>query len=101
MSEKVEDVNKAAAVIVEFCSQYDYCFDGCPAWGHGPVGNCAFHALPSEWGFLEKREGKANMDPAYYFNKFGCLPEDMSRHEVQEEIDRLRYEIWRDDDGQT
>ena len=33
-----------------------------------------------------------DMDPAYYFDR-GCLPENMSRHQVQEEIDRLRFEI--------
>ncbi len=48
--------------------------------------------------YLYYLRAKANMDPAYYFDKFGRLPEDMSRHEVQEEIDRLRYEIGRNED---
>jgi diadenosine tetraphosphatase ApaH/serine/threonine PP2A family protein phosphatase len=36
---------------------------------------------------------KARVDPAYYFDRWHKLPEDMSRHEIQEEIDRLRYEL--------
>lgn len=57
MTVKVEDVNKAAAVIVEFCDQHKECFD-CEAWKRGPLyGHCIFKAFPNEWGFLAKREG--------------------------------------------
>ena len=38
--------------------------------------------------FLRELRAKSNMDAAHYLNR---RPEDMSRHEVQELIDELRY----------
>ena len=40
--------------------------------------------------YLRELRAKADVDPDYYLDR---RPEDMSRHEVQEEIDSLRYEI--------
>jgi hypothetical protein len=40
--------------------------------------------------YLQELREKARVDPEYYFDR---LPETMSRHEVQDEIDRLRYEL--------
>ena len=41
--------------------------------------------------YLRELQAKADVDAAHYLNR---RPEDMSRHEVQDEIDRLRFELW-------
>jgi len=40
--------------------------------------------------YLRELRAKADTDEAHYLNR---RPEDMSRHEVQDEIDRLRFEL--------
>jgi len=46
--------------------------------------------------YLRELRAKADTDEAHYLNR---RPEDMSRHEVQDEIDRLRYELGEVGDG--
>lgn len=41
--------------------------------------------------YLRELRAKADVDAAYWLDK--KRPEDMSRHEAQEEIDRLRFEF--------
>lgn len=46
--------------------------------------------------YLQELRAKADVDADYWLEK--KRPEDMTRHEVQEEIDRLRYELGRKED---
>lgn len=41
--------------------------------------------------YLRELRAKADVDAAYWLDK--KRPEDMSRHEAQDEIDRLRFEF--------
>ena len=41
--------------------------------------------------YLQELRAKADVDADYWLDK--KRPEDMTRHEAQEEIDRLRYEL--------
>lgn len=63
MTVKVEDVNKAAAVIIEFCNQHKDCFE-CPACERGSLyGHCMFKASPDKWrmGIFGQKRGSGTM----------------------------------------